>query len=144
MSSQMLQTTPHIVGLTLKIHGDNTHWLTKQQTHSPSVHGILSTGHVDKVHVVLKGSCHKQQPSDPSGATRPPRSASSTNLEGSHHQTLENAPSAKYSGQDLQARIFNTLQSFIQCHERIFEVLFPKCSSCLALSPTMLSSRSGS
>ena len=37
MSSQMLQTTPHIVGLTLDIHGDKTHWLTKQQTHSPSI-----------------------------------------------------------------------------------------------------------
>ena len=30
-------------------------------THLQSVHGILSTGHVDKVHVVLRDSRHNQQ-----------------------------------------------------------------------------------
>ena len=30
-------------------------------------------------------------------------------------------------------RIFHTLQGFVQCHIWIFEVLFPKCSSCLVL-----------
>ena len=47
-------------------------------------------------------------PSDPSRATRPPRSASPTNFGGSHHQPLENTPFTKYEGQDPLARIFNT------------------------------------
>ena len=36
MSSQVLQITSHLVGLTLNIYGDKTRWLTTQLTHSPS------------------------------------------------------------------------------------------------------------
>ena len=38
-------------------------------------------------------------------------------------------------------RFFHTLQGFVQCHIWIFEVLFPKCSSCLVSSQDVVFTR---
>ena len=110
----------------------------KAPTPAPSESGRRRARHAARtslVHSTQWMLCvNTHYPSGPSGATRSPRSASSTHFEGSQHRPLETAPSTTHLGQDLLARIFNTFQSFIQCYNRIFEVFFPKCSSCLVSS----------
>ena len=54
-------------------------------------------------------------------------------MEEAHARHCE-APFHQSLGPRPLRRIFHTLQGFIQFHSWIFEVLFPKCSSCLVSS----------
>ena len=69
-----------------------------------------------------------------------------TNFGGSQQQPLEKTPfhEVRWAETFWQRPFFNTLQSFIQCPDRIFEVLLPQSANRALFLPRMLSSRSGS